>query len=48
MWRLKGGEWELATFSFPGRLTLGAQLHPSSFVGCQFPDAALFREDEFA
>jgi hypothetical protein len=25
---------------------LGAQLHPSSFVGCQFPDAAPVCEDE--
>jgi hypothetical protein len=25
---------------FPRTLTFGAQLHPSSFVGCQFPDAA--------
>jgi len=37
---LKGGVWELATFSFPGRLALGARCHPSSVIGCQFPDAA--------
>lgn len=26
---------------FPRTLTFGAQLHPSSVAGCQFPDAAL-------
>jgi len=26
---------------FPRLLTFGAQLHPSSAAGCQFPDAVL-------
>lgn len=44
----KGGVWELATLSFPGRLTLGARCHPSSAIGCQFPDAAPASEERFA
>jgi hypothetical protein len=31
---------------FPRSLTFGAQLHPSSVVGCQFPDAALVCMDD--
>jgi hypothetical protein len=31
---------------FPRSLTFGAQLHPSSAAGCQFPDAALVCMDD--
>jgi hypothetical protein len=31
---------------FPRLLTFGAQLHPSSAAGCQFPDAALVCMDD--
>jgi hypothetical protein len=31
---------------FPRSLTFGAQLHPSSVIGCQFPDAALVCMDD--
>jgi hypothetical protein len=31
---------------FPRSLTFGAQPHPSSVVGCQFPDAALVCMDD--
>jgi len=33
---------------FPRSLTFGAQLHPSSVVGCQFPDATSCCNGQYA